>query len=691
MPEPQPTNRLIHESSPYLLQHAHNPVDWYPWGDEAFRKAIEEDKPLLLSCGYSACHWCHVMERESFENPEIADLMNRYFVNIKVDREERPDIDQIYQDAVHAMGIQGGWPLTVFLDHQRRPFYGGTYFPPHTKFGRTGFPEVLEAVHRRWSEGREALAEVSGELAGYLKREPGPDLTATGVPEPDLPVRALLQLGQYFDPEHGGFDGAPKFPNPGLLQLFLRAGVSARMAEAVERVIFSLEKMARGGIHDQIGGGFHRYSTDERWLVPHFEKMLYDNAQLLRIYANGYQLTKSAEFRRVIRETAAYVRREMTSAEGGFFATQDADSEGEEGKYYVWTPEAIRDAIGLEPARLIIDYYGVSREGNFEGANILNRMAPPSGIFVGQADDPRLYARLDQARAALLEARERRVKPFRDEKIITSWNGLMIGGLAAAYQALGDEDDYRTARRAAEFIQNRSRLDDGGLARVFKDDRARIPGFLDDYSFLGQGLLRLYECDFNPEWLRQGIALTEEAVERFGDGAGRYYLTARDGDLMHRPVSGNDQAIPSGVSIQAENLLKLASFTGVERYRDEAERILSAYGPAMAENVWGYAELLGALDGWHRGYGTFSFIAPGAGTPELLRKLRGEYLPYRVLALARDGEDLSDHPAREILADRHPVGGKTACYACLQWQCRPPVTGWEELKASLVTELAVRA
>ena len=686
MPEPEFTNHLIHETSPYLLQHAHNPVDWYPWGDEAFQKAKQEDKPILLSCGYSACHWCHVMERESFEDPAIAKLMNDYFVNVKVDREERPDIDQLYQDAVHALGVQGGWPLTVFLDHQLRPFYGGTYFPPHAGYGRPAFPAILAALHERWATQRDKMDAAGAELVDFMAQTAEARPPAEGLPGPELPEVALRRLGQYFDRQHGGFGGAPKFPNPGLLQLFFRVAASRGLGPELEQLRFTLEKMARGGIYDQLGGGFHRYATDRLWLVPHFEKMLYDNAQLLAVYTTGYQLSGSAEFRQVIRETAAYVRREMTAPEGGFYATQDADSEGEEGRYYVWTPQQIRAALEPDAAQLIIDYYRVSETGNFEGRYILNRLHPPL-VALADHSDGELQERLTKARAQLLAVRAQRVQPFRDEKIITSWNGLMIGGLAQAYQALGDEPDYQAARRAAQFILDRLKLADGSLARVYKDGRARIAAFLDDYAFLAQGLFHLYECDFDPRWLRAGLDLTEQASAKFGTETGRYYLTApvEDGQLIQRPVSGGDQAIPGGAAIQAENLLKLAAYTENDRYRGEAARILEAYGPAMSDNPWGYAGLIGALDAFYRGYQTFAFVTVEPGVPELLRQLQRQYLPYRVVALrqAQTETEWADHPAAPLLAEHQPRNGQPTCYVCADQRCHPPVTDWESLRAIL--------
>ncbi len=682
MPEPQTTNRLIHESSPYLLQHAHNPVDWYPWGDEAFAKAKEEDKPILLSCGYSACHWCHVMEQESFEDPNIAKLMNDYFVNIKVDREVRPDIDQLYQEAIHAMGLQGGWPLTVFLDHRRRPFFGGTYFPPEPMYGRAGFPEILSALHQQWVDNRDRLEQVGAELQQHLALETAIEGPGLQVPDAELPVQAVLQLTDHFDTQFGGVAGAPKFPNTSLLQLFFRVANTRQLEREREKLIFTLEMMARGGIYDQLGGGFHRYSTDRYWLVPHFEKMLYDNAQLLKVYAVGYQLTRSPEFQQVIAETAQYIRREMTAPEGGFFATQDADSQGAEGLFYTWTQAEIRQELEPADAELLGEFYGVTAAGNFEDKrNILNRLGSADRERKEQFERPETRRQLAQARAKLFQARERRVKPFRDEKIITSWNGLMIGGFANVYQVLRDERDYHSARRAAEFILSQSRLPDGSLARVVLDGAVHTQGFLDDYSFMVQGLLHLYECDFDPRWLKESVALTEAAIAKFGTESGRYYLTAQTAEqLPNRPRSGGDQAIPSGVSLHLENLLKLAAYTGKPHFRETARQILTAYGAAMAQNVWGYAEMLGVLEAYHQGYQALSFITAQNEPPQLLLDLQVHYLPFRVLTLAREGADLTQHPARAMLEGKKTVDGQAACYACFDCQCYPPVTGWEELR-----------
>lgn len=676
MSDTKVANRLINEASPYLLQHAYNPVDWYPWGDEAFQKAKAEDKPILLSCGYSACHWCHVMERESFEDPKIAALMNRYFVNIKVDREERPDLDQIYQQAVQLITGHGGWPLTVFLDHERRPFYGGTYYPPVARYGRSGFPDILEAVHRKWMEDRDQIHESGVELATYLQG--GVESNSQGeLPGEEFPEKVVSKLYRYADIAHAGFDNAPKFPNPTLLRLFLNVGIRQKSSAALEHVLFTLERMAQGGIYDQLGGGFHRYATDRLWLVPHFEKMLYDNAQLLRLYSIGYQITGNEEFHQVVRETADYLQREMASPEGGFYATQGADSEGEEGKYFLWTVAEIKANLNQDEAQLFIDYYGVTEQGNFEGKNILNRL----GDRNGRTFDEAALAKVKAARRKLLKVREARVKPFRDEKVITSWNGLLIAGLAYSYQVFQNPRDYQAARRGAEFILKSSRLSDGSLARVYKDGKAYGEAFLDDYAFLAQGLLELYEADFNGDWLSWSIGLTVAARGRFGDGQGRYYLTSgKESGLVSRPLSGADQAIPSGVAVQAENLLKLAAFTGKNQFREEAGRIFKAYGKEMQDNSWGYAGLISALDGFQQGIKEFTFVSDGNEPPELLLRLRRKFQPHRIIAWAGAGSDLRNHPAGVLFEGREPFNGRPTCYACINQSCLPPVTDWEELE-----------
>jgi uncharacterized protein YyaL (SSP411 family) len=690
MSELQTTNRLIHETSPYLLQHAHNPVDWYPWGEEAFAEAKKKNVPLLVSIGYSSCHWCHVMEMESFENPEIAGLMNQNFINIKVDREERPDIDQIYQQAVQAMTGQGGWPLTVFLDHEKRPFFGGTYFPPVSKYGRISFPDLLQTIHAKWDRELDQIHEASRGLADFLRQRSlvpsgsgiGPEDSGGNFPSPDLAVNAIDELSGMVDRRYGGFNSAPKFPNPGLLQLFLRVGVHHGKKAELELALFSLRQMARGGIYDHLGGGFHRYSTDARWLVPHFEKMLYDNAQLLTLYTMAFQLAGDENFKNIIRETADYVRREMTAPEGGFYATQDADSEGEEGKYYLWSYDEVQQLLEPELAQVFLDYYRVTPEGNFEGRNILNRLdtvPDEEALF----ESPEVRRKLNQAKTSLVNARESRVKPFRDEKVITSWNGLMIGSFAYAYQVTANPLDYRSAKKAAEFILNTAKLPDGSLVRICKDGQAKISALFDDYAFLAAGLINLYEADFNEFWLEQSFRLTREAIRRFGTPAGRYYLAEETGeDLVTRPSSGHDQAIPSGIAVHCENLLRLAVFGGDTDLQQEAEKILGAYGPEMVQNIWGYASLVNAADICHQHYKEFTFISEGAALPEILARFRKYFIPYRVVAWKNkpDTDSQPDtHPARALLNGRTTVNNRATCYVCSDFRCLPPVTEWEDL------------
>jgi uncharacterized protein YyaL (SSP411 family) len=687
--------QLIHETSPYLQQHAHNPVDWYPWGEEAFQKAKADDKPILLSCGYSACHWCHVMERESFENEEIAELMNRYFINIKVDREERPDLDQVYQHAVQLITGQGGWPLTVFLDPMGRPFYGGTYFPPEPIYGRPSFPEVLKTIHDKWVKERDQIEASGGQLLEHLQSLSRTREQQSGVGDSELPLQAISELAGIMDRRDGGFGRAPKFPNFNLLQLFLKVGNQHRNDTFVNLATFTMIQMARGGIHDHLGGGFHRYSTDPHWLVPHFEKMLYDNALLIRTYTLAYQIKPDEEFKMLVRSAADFIRREMTAPEGGFYATLDADSEGEEGSYYLWRLEEIRELLPADLAQVFIDYNSVTVAGNNEGKNILY-LSPDDETGL----NPENQKKLNQAKTILLAAREKREKPFRDEKIITGWNGLMIGALACSYQIFQNPLDYRSAKTAADFLLKSLRTEDGTLAGIYKDGQAKIKAYLDDYAFLAQGLLDLYEADFNRIWLENALTLTKEASRKFGTPSGCYYLTSavgeingdaigegvgkNTGNLITRPLSGNDQAIPAGVAVHCENLLRLAAFTEERELWEEARKILGAYQTEMADNFWGYAGLIGTLDIFHQNYKVFSFISDQPATPEILVKIRKARLPYHILAWYNTAlGGVETHPARELFKNRETLNGRPTCYLCYDQHCLPPVTEWEDLNAIL--------
>ncbi|HET8840483.1 MAG TPA: thioredoxin domain-containing protein, partial [Ktedonobacteraceae bacterium] len=566
------TNRLISETSPYLLQHAHNPVNWYPWGEEALQKAQEESKPILLSVGYSACHWCHVMERESFEDEEIAAIMNKYFVSIKVDREERPDIDGIYMQAVQALTRQGGWPMTVFLMPDGRPFYGGTYFPPRDRqYGRQtlpGFQRLLLTMADFYTNKRADVEEQAEALANYLRQNSSAPLQSLKVESDlenvqlDVLAGAGHELADDFDTANGGFGNSPKFPNTMDLEFLLRLHLHRQRGELagesspneLEIVEKTLIKMAQGGIYDQLGGGFHRYSVDAQWLVPHFEKMLYDNALLSRLYLHAYLITGEPSYMRVTTSTLDYVIREMTSSEGGFFSTQDADSEGEEGKYFLWTPAEVAKILAPEDARLFMLYYDVSESGNFEGKNILHVTKPASAIAAeANVDEKQLEDALKRGRTALFSARETRVKPGRDEKILTSWNGLMLRSFAEAARYLKSDEYLTVARRNAEFLLHEL-YRNGRLLRTYKDGHAHLNGYLEDYMFLADGLLALYEADFDLRWFKEARRLVDEAITLFADDTnGGFFDTGNDHEmLISRPKDIMDNATPAGNSVAAE-------------------------------------------------------------------------------------------------------------------------------------------
>ena len=689
----QTPNRLIDERSPYLRQHAHNPVAWLPWGEEAFARAREEGKPIFLSIGYSACHWCHVMAHESFEDREIARLLNENFIPVKVDREERPDLDQVYQAAVQALAGQGGWPLSVFLAPDGEPFFGGTYFPPAPAYGRPGFPQILAALIEAWSVrpaelreiGRHIQEMLAGELAG--PREPASPLSREAL------ETAVKRLAGRIDRRHGGFGRAPKFPQTPALMFMLGYGRMHGADDPVALALLTLRRMARGGIYDQLGGGFHRYSTDDMWLVPHFEKMLYDNAQLLSAYTAAYQITRDGEFARVARGIVDYVAREMTAPEGGFYATQDADSEGVEGKFYVWTDDEIRSVLADDELhRAVRIHYGLAARGNFEGKNILYRAKDVAEVAgaVGLTAAA-IQERLERAKLALFAAREKRVRPFRTEQIILGWNGLMLSGLARAAQALGDRQPAAMAVQAANFLLSAMPVSPTHLLRIYQDGQARIPAFLDDYAFLIRGLLDLYETDFDPAWLAAALRFLETVLAEFKAAGGRYTLDSARGErLFTRPVSGFDQAVPSGVAVHCQNLLRLHGLTGEERLGREAESILHAYAEEATRYPEGYAALLSALD-MHLS-GPIVVAIDGLNHPgeDLLRKLREVYLPYGVVAAKREGQNLANHPAAPVLLERPPLGGKTAFYICAQGSCQPPRTDWAGLAKGLAASFPDR-
>jgi uncharacterized protein YyaL (SSP411 family) len=654
-------NRLAAETSPYLLQHRDNPVDWYPWGEEALTRAREEDRPILLSVGYSACHWCHVMERESFEDAEIAAYMNEHFVNVKVDREERPDVDALYMEAVQTISGQGGWPMTVFLDPEGVPFYGGTYFPPDDSRGMPSFRMVMEAVVDAFERRRDEIGERAPQMRAHLGAI-GALEPSDGVIDPAILEQALSGLQASADLRRGGFGGAPKFPPASAVELLLARG---------ERTIpqLTLDAMLAGGIYDQIGGGFARYSVDAAWLVPHFEKMLYDNALLSRAYLHGYQALGDERYRRVCEETLDWALREMRGPEGGFYSAFDADSEGEEGRFYVWTPDEIRAALAASPNRIessaqqvedLMRFYGVSDSGNFEGSNILHLAG---GV---DADEPEGLA---QARQALYEARAKRVWPGLDDKRLTSWNALMLAALAEAGAALERPDYLDAARACAEFIWDEMRGDDGTLLRTYKDGRAHLNAYLEDHAFLLEALLTLYEAGFEPVWFERAEALAETTIERFADRErGGFFSTSDDHEaLIARRKEIGDHPIPSGNSAAALGLLRLAALTGERRYAEHAEGVFRLFAAPATRQPEAFAHLLRAIDFDLSPVKEVALV--GDDLSALVRVVRAEHRPHLVLAGGPEG---SETPA--LMRDRNAINGAPTAYVCERFSCRQPVT-----------------
>jgi uncharacterized protein YyaL (SSP411 family) len=653
-------NRLAGETSPYLLQHSENPVDWYPWGEEALARAREEDRPILLSVGYSACHWCHVMERESFEDPETASYMNEHFVNVKVDREERPDVDAIYMEAVQAMTGHGGWPMTVFLDPDGVPFYGGTYFPPDEGRGMPSFRMVMEAIVDAFETKREEIRE----------RAPGTRarLGAIGAVEPDAAKvgaaeleEAIARLLGAADRRNGGFGGAPKFPPASALELLLSRGETA-VAE------LTLDAMMAGGIHDQIGGGFARYAVDAVWLVPHFEKMLYDNALLARAYLHGWQVLGHRRYRRVCEDTLDWMLREMRGPEGGFHSALDADSEGEEGRFYVWTPAQIREVLG-DRAEPVLSHYGVTEEGNFEGSNVLHLSA---GAAAAAPEG------LAEARRELYEARAKRVWPGLDDKRLTAWNALAIAALAEAGAVLARPDYLDAARRCAAFLLEEVRDAGGRLQRTYKDGRPRLNAYLEDHVFLVEALLTLYEASFEPRWFEAARQLADETIERFGDPErGGFFTTSSDHEeLIARRKEVGDHPIPAGNSSAALGLLRLAALSGERRYERRAEGVLALFAKLAVQHPDSFPHMLRALD--FAVSPTREVALVGEELDELAAVLRSAFRPHLVLAGGPEG---SETPP--LLAGRTMVEGRAAAYVCESFACRLPVTDPAALEGEL--------
>jgi hypothetical protein len=680
------TNHLIHETSPYLLQHAHNPVEWYPWGEEAFQRAKEESKPILLSIGYSACHWCHVMEHESFENEEIAALMNEYFVSVKVDREERPDLDEIYMNAVQMLTGRGGWPMTVFLTPEGKPFFGGTYFPPEDRYGVPGFPSVLRASAQAYRDRPQDVEKSVRQILEALGRLGKLRKSSRSLTR-EVTDRAAEQLSQSYDSEYGGMGRAPKFPNVGVLEFFLRTYRRSGDERFLEMATHSLTRMAEGGIYDHLGGGFHRYSVDEKWLVPHFEKMLYDNAQLTRLYVDAFRITRDPLYKRVVEETLDYLLREMFHPGGGFYSTQDADSEGVEGKFFVWDRTEVMEILGEEVGEIFCRVYDVSDLGNFEGHNILHpvlTLEQSAKYFKRSADE--IEGVITRAKAKLLKEREKRVKPFRDDKILTSWNGLMLSGLASAYGITGDPRYREAAVKTVEFIFAEM-YQEGTLLHTYRDGRAKLRSYLDDYAFLTAGLLDLYEATFESAMLERAVQLSEVMILEFWDDIdGAFFYTGKSHEqLISRSKPAFDGSIPSGNSAAAQVFLRLYHYTGKEDYLKRAEKVLHLYYDAVEKQPFGLTAMLCALD--------YYFEKPKEivlmGDPEdqviqeMLRKIQSLYLPNKTLQVVKPGEPMGK--TSPLLEGKSQIDDRPTVYVCRDSTCSLPVTSWDDLKGLLAS------
>jgi hypothetical protein len=684
-------NRLARETSPYLLQHAHNPVDWYPWGDEALERARKEDKPIFLSVGYSACHWCHVMAHESFEDNEIASMMNENFVNIKVDREERPDLDDIYQRVSQLASGTGGWPLSVFLTPSQKPFYVGTYFPKDGgHYGMPGFRTILQQLAEAYRNKKQEIDAASSEFMAALTqtaRDIAP--TGTGGQQEASLERSILDEGavgllQMGDPVYGGFGQAPKFPNTSSLLFLLRYFDLSGIARFRDFVLFTADKMQSGGIHDQLGGGFARYSTDQKWLVPHFEKMLYDNALLAQLYSELYQITKDGKHLQVVRKTLDFVAREMTHPDGGFYSALDADSEGEEGKFYLWTKKEISGILEDQTAtEIFCEHYGVTEGGNFEGRNILNLRVPLGSLAqkYGKTLEQMVHI-VEDASRKLIAAREKRIRPGRDEKVLTSWNGLMISGFSKGFAVTGDPIYLNAAKDAVRFIETKLSSKDGRLMRTFKDGESKLNAYLDDYSFYTSGLLDLFAVHSKPEYLENAIKYTEFMLSHFWDARdGNLFFTSDDHEkLIVRTKNLYDLAIPSGNSVAANNLLRLYQYTQNKEYLDKAASVMRSGARPAAENPFGFGHLLMAIYLYVKKPVEVTVIEE-RGTSDMTRLLNNHFLPDGVNAIVRSQEldALQKYP---YFKGRANEAGDTA-FVCRDFSCSLPIKLEKELAKHL--------
>jgi uncharacterized protein YyaL (SSP411 family) len=678
-------NRLKYEKSPYLLQHASNPVDWFPWGEEAFDKAKKEDKPIFLSIGYSTCHWCHVMEEESFADPEIARLMNEAFISIKVDREERPDVDNIYMTVCQAMTGSGGWPLTIIMTPDKKPFFAGTYIPKEAKFGMDGMREFIPKVRNAWKNQRKQLEETASQIIPFLQN------VSKQTSWQELSVQTLdmafNQFSNTFDKEYGGFGHSPKFPTPHNLMFLLRYWKRSGDKDALNMAATTLKKMRMGGIYDHLGFGFHRYSTDSLWLVPHFEKMLYDQALLAMAYAEGYLATGDADFRQTAEEILTYVLRDMISPEGGFYSAEDADSEGEEGKFYLWTSDEIDMVLGTEQGNLFSTVFNVKKSGNFTeqgkentgGANILH-LTKEYKELASQLKIPQqeLRSKIESGRQKLFEHREKRIHPYKDDKILTDWNGLMIAALSKAGRAFNRPEYGETAKRAADFVLGTLRKSDGRLLHRFREGEAMITGNLDDYAFMVFGLLELYETTFETKYLQTAIDLNNDMIKHFSDPAGGFFFTADDAEkLLVRPKEYYDGAIPSGNSIAMLNLLRLGRITMDSEFENKAAALARAYSGNISRSPVAYSFLMCALD-FALGPSleiVISGMSKSPDTKEMVAKLYQQFLPNKVVIFrASDEETPAITKISQFTKNQTSIGGKATVYVCRNYACKLPTT-----------------
>ncbi len=683
------SNRLIKEKSPYLLQHAYNPVEWFPWGDEAFEKARRENKPIFLSIGYSTCHWCHVMERESFENIEIAAIMNKYFVCIKVDREERPDVDNVYMTAAQAIGGGGGWPLSLFLTPEKGPFFSGTYFPPEDRYGRRGFKSVLLHIAEEWKERAPTLNDYGNKVIAFLNQEKSQGEKA------DLSEKVLEKAfntnASNFDPEYGGFSQGNKFPMGHNLSFLLRYWKRSKDKTALHMVTKTLDMIAGGGIYDQIGGGFHRYTTEPTWLVPHFEKMLYDQALLVYTYLEAYQITKSENYKRIIKESLEYVLRDMTHPEGGFYSAEDADSEGDEGKFYVWGKNEILRILGQKEGELFCKYYGVTEGGNFEGKNILTtRVSLTEFAQKIKIQKPDLISKLSKSKIKLLNTREQRVRPHLDDKIMTDWNGLMITAFSFASQILDEPKYAEAAIRSARFVLKNIQQKDGRLLKRWREGQADHLGLVEDYAFFINGLIDLYQATFDAQWLEEAIRLAGEMKRLFWDREnGGFFLSPKDGeDLITNPKEIYDGAIPSGNSVAALAFARLSQLTMKQEFQKTGDDLLKSFSVQIRNNPSAFPQMLIALD-FQLGPSMEIVIAgsrENIETKKFLRILHGQFIPGKVIIIHDPGEQGKIIEALvPFLKDQIQINNKTTFYICENYSCKMPTNSVQNAE-KLLTE-----